>query len=147
MRSAERGQEIVERRFVGQVDNCEAQAPLVMVGVEEIVITHAGVKQVARFDARRIVIHIECRACDIDQLCARLRGIRAADGPCTHRKSLSHGSRVCDSTGIHAEKPDSSLLRDRKSTRLNSSHVEISYAVFCLKKKKKKNNTRTTESE
>src|SRR5690349_23730813 len=30
------------------------------------------------------------------------------------------------------------LLRDRKSTRLNSSHVEISYAVFCLKKKKKK---------
>src|SRR5690349_24679449 len=32
--------------------------------------------------------------------------------------------------------------RDRKSTRLNSSHVEISYAVFCLKKKKtnKRNN-------
>src|SRR5690349_23234588 len=28
--------------------------------------------------------------------------------------------------------------RDRKSTRLNSSHVEISYAVFCLKKKKRK---------
>src|SRR6267378_1205913 len=27
--------------------------------------------------------------------------------------------------------------KDRKSTRLNSSHVEISYAVFCLKKKKK----------
>ena len=27
---------------------------------------------------------------------------------------------------------------DRKSTRLNSSHVKISYAVFCLKKKKKK---------
>src|SRR5690349_23716214 len=30
---------------------------------------------------------------------------------------------------------------DRKSTRLNSSHVEISYAVFCLKKKKNKNRT------
>src|SRR5256885_12492228 len=30
---------------------------------------------------------------------------------------------------------------DRKSTRLNSSHLVISYAVFCLKKKKKKNNT------
>src|SRR5437660_7193639 len=29
--------------------------------------------------------------------------------------------------------------QDRKSTRLNSSHVAISYAVFCLKKKKKKN--------
>src|SRR5690606_26379083 len=30
--------------------------------------------------------------------------------------------------------------RDRKSTRLNSSHVKISYAVFCLKKKKKNDN-------
>src|SRR3712207_7669387 len=30
---------------------------------------------------------------------------------------------------------------DRKSTRLNSSHANISYAVFCLKKKKKNNNT------
>src|SRR3712207_7293608 len=30
-------------------------------------------------------------------------------------------------------------LRDRKSTRLNSSHANISYAVFCLKKKKKHN--------
>src|SRR5688572_31853111 len=30
---------------------------------------------------------------------------------------------------------------DRKSTRLNSSHSQISYAVFCLKKKKKKNKT------
>src|SRR5437667_5817953 len=32
-----------------------------------------------------------------------------------------------------------STLPDRKSTRLNSSHITISYAVFCLKKKKKKN--------
>src|SRR2546430_15280065 len=31
-----------------------------------------------------------------------------------------------------------SVRRDRKSTRLNSSHSQISYAVFCLKKKKKK---------
>src|SRR5690606_362521 len=30
-------------------------------------------------------------------------------------------------------------IKDRKSTRLNSSHVKISYAVFCLKKKKKQN--------
>src|SRR5207302_8735435 len=34
---------------------------------------------------------------------------------------------------------------DRKSTRLNSSHVKISYAVFCLKKKKKKKRSRTTQ--
>src|SRR3712207_7879723 len=31
---------------------------------------------------------------------------------------------------------DPGILRDRKSTRLNSSHANISYAVFCLKKKK-----------
>src|SRR3989475_2216502 len=34
---------------------------------------------------------------------------------------------------------------DRKSTRLNSSHSQISYAVFCLKKKKKKNKTEHIE--
>src|SRR5436309_13270484 len=34
--------------------------------------------------------------------------------------------------------PATQLQLDRKSTRLNSSHVKISYAVFCLKKKKKK---------
>src|SRR3712207_8991033 len=33
---------------------------------------------------------------------------------------------------------------DRKSTRLNSSHANISYAVFCLKKKNKNNTTRST---
>src|SRR5215469_17052581 len=36
---------------------------------------------------------------------------------------------------------------DRKSTRLNSSHVEISYAVFCLKKKKKKNTISSIEKK
>src|SRR5206468_10893866 len=37
--------------------------------------------------------------------------------------------------------------RDRKSTRLNSSHDQISYAVFCLKKKKKKNKTKKLKHE
>src|SRR2546421_5019461 len=36
---------------------------------------------------------------------------------------------------------------DRKSTRLNSSHDQISYAVFCLKKKKKKEKNNSTNSE
>src|SRR5207302_6000226 len=39
----------------------------------------------------------------------------------------------------------SNLGQDRKSTRLNSSHVKISYAVFCLKKKKKHHNTEIDE--
>src|SRR5699024_11393839 len=38
---------------------------------------------------------------------------------------------------LHAVDPGNGFL-DRKSTRLNSSHVSISYAVFCLKKKKRR---------
>src|SRR5688572_30899124 len=37
-------------------------------------------------------------------------------------------------------------LRDRKSTRLNSSHSQISYAVFCLKKKKKRKTNTTSNT-
>src|SRR3712207_8921846 len=36
-------------------------------------------------------------------------------------------------------------IQDRKSTRLNSSHANISYAVFCLKKKKKNKKTNKTQ--
>src|SRR5438094_4636692 len=45
------------------------------------------------------------------------------------------GSRPCSTDGARCSRPD------RKSTRLNSSHRTISYAVFCLKKKKKKIDT------
>src|SRR5690348_17469903 len=41
-------------------------------------------------------------------------------------------------TGARASEQLAGTDRDRKSTRLNSSHPSISYAVFCLKKKKKK---------
>src|SRR2546422_7819086 len=48
----------------------------------------------------------------------------------THRASLPRRSAA------------TAVGRDRKSTRLNSSHGYISYAVFCLKKKKKQKNNR-----
>src|SRR5256885_16938112 len=61
---------------------------------------------------------------------------RSRDGGCGLPDSpgagLSPGAR-----STHGE-------RDRKSTRLNSSHLVISYAVFCLKKKKKKKNRNIT---
>src|SRR2546430_4520643 len=38
------------------------------------------------------------------------------------------------------------VIEDRKSTRLNSSHSQISYAVFCLKKKKEHNDVDTMQS-
>src|SRR2546422_6615056 len=47
------------------------------------------------------------------------------------------GAIISGSSGTASEKT-AAFARDRKSTRLNSSHGYISYAVFCLKKKKKK---------
>src|SRR5207249_12276601 len=48
------------------------------------------------------------------------------------RPALLHHAPVKDGQSGDAHQPDE--RRDRKSTRLNSSHVSISYAVFCLKK-------------
>src|SRR5690554_7326099 len=51
------------------------------------------------------------------------------------------GDKQADQTYTYGYKRLSlfgALIKDRKSTRLNSSHVRISYAVFCLKKKKHK---------
>src|SRR5207244_7962517 len=56
------------------------------------------------------------------------------------RPSARRRSR-CARSWISPLRRSRSASSDRKSTRLNSSHQIISYAVFCLKKKKKKNNT------
>src|SRR5438105_13944180 len=54
-------------------------------------------------------------------------------------RSLSSGPVIASIVRVIAVNDDSVAFRgDRKSTRLNSSHEWISYAVFCLKKKKKK---------
>src|SRR5258708_25630272 len=58
-------------------------------------------------------------------------------------------SQGCDRAGVAVEggyprlrrKPQREGAEDRKSTRLNSSHQIISYAVFCLKKKRNNTNT------
>src|SRR2546427_3391222 len=52
-------------------------------------------------------------------------------------KNCCHACRICPYRSPHKL----SFISDRKSTRLNSSHSQISYAVFCLKKKKKQKNT------
>src|SRR3712207_7015823 len=50
------------------------------------------------------------------------------------RHARPFGRHACGAGAPHAE---AAARLDRKSTRLNSSHANISYAVFCLKKKKK----------
>src|SRR5207253_11188615 len=63
---------------------------------------------------------------------------RSAEGTSNYR-TLEDLNEALDSESFW--RPHRSfLVKDRKSTRLNSSHVAISYAVFCLKKKKKKKN-------
>src|SRR2546426_1920401 len=58
------------------------------------------------------------------------------------RKKRSTSSRASRSSfGRTLRTSSRSASTDRKSTRLNSSHLVISYAVFCLKKKKKKKKT------
>src|SRR2546422_6361679 len=58
----------------------------------------------------------------------------AVEGRVQLRKAGLHGPRK------RMDQRSDPLLPDRKSTRLNSSHGYISYAVFCLKKKKKTQN-------
>src|SRR5690606_42084622 len=57
----------------------------------------------------------------------------AADEPSRLGEAAMHGDEIGPRNAIAVKKDD---VADRKSTRLNSSHVKISYAVFCLKKKK-----------
>src|SRR5690554_7004650 len=62
--------------------------------------------------------------------------LRLIAGQYAYDSSLVSDDEVTLRSG--GEEVNNDLERDRKSTRLNSSHVRISYAVFCLKKKKKK---------
>src|SRR5690606_39758772 len=63
------------------------------------------------------------------QTACRDRSLHRA-GTCAVHTAFSGGCDLSDRRGPR-------VPGDRKSTRLNSSHVKISYAVFCLKKKKK----------
>src|SRR5205814_7358161 len=59
---------------------------------------------------------------------------------CLRRKGASRALKEGGVAGHLLRKLERLLAQDRKSTRLNSSHLGISYAVFCLKKKKTKIN-------
>src|SRR3989475_3993716 len=71
-------------------------------------------------------------------------GARAGDQPVARGRRAAPRPRAVDreSEALRGE-GGRDRFRDRKSTRLNSSHSQISYAVFCLKKKKKKSEHQT----
>src|SRR3712207_8677267 len=63
----------------------------------------------------------------------------AVHGPRTDEAAQCRGGALAARPGLaRGELAVPGALRDRESTRLNSSHANISYAVFCLKKKKNK---------
>src|SRR5438477_4548200 len=63
----------------------------------------------------------------------------ALDGFIRDKVEVVGGDIAENNLGFSDEEAQRIAGEDRKSTRLNSSHMSISYAVFCLKKKKKKN--------
>src|SRR5688572_31492998 len=69
----------------------------------------------------------------------RRTGHPERDGSCHSAYPIGDGGEPSLPRGRDADR------EDRKSTRLNSSHSQISYAVFCLKKKKKKKKHTTTK--
>src|SRR2546430_4335557 len=75
-------------------------------------------------------------------MCATYSARMLIPGPNTVRNSLSSACSVAAlksgaRTTFSTMSSNEGCTTDRKSTRLNSSHSQISYAVFCLKKKKK----------
>src|SRR5688572_30929361 len=73
------------------------------------------------------------------------RGSSMRPSICFTKKPIGYGTRAtaqrpfCSTSSASERLPVAmGTFLDRKSTRLNSSHSQISYAVFCLKKKKKK---------
>src|SRR5688572_32728287 len=83
----------------------------------------------------------------------RSRGLRNLIEDGVHLGHLADGAIVqqrvveCERGVAPDLRKERQLLLDRKSTRLNSSHSQISYAVFCLKKKKKKKKTKHNQDQ
>src|SRR2546426_8330002 len=68
---------------------------------------------------------------------------RGARGAGHYDETPNGGCDVGARAGVGSVATRGADRQDRKSTRLNSSHLVISYAVFCLKKKKKKKDEET----
>src|SRR5207302_10451746 len=73
-------------------------------------------------------------------LCTRVPALTGSSAKVARTRTGAAWLTISKSRGgsLRVTSKLASRAGDRKSTRLNSSHVKISYAVFCLKKKKKK---------
>src|SRR3712207_6960781 len=67
---------------------------------------------------------------------AGMLGLVGFQSACFYRYALVHRDQLVSNLNGNGRQANETILAlDRKSTRLNSSHANISYAVFCLKKK------------
>src|SRR3989475_5645884 len=100
--------------------------PLVLVSVEKVHDMHAALESGTHF-----VLNI--LSADQEALSRRFAGAESDRFRGVSYRENERGIAIIEGVVAHIE----CEKRDRKSTRLNSSHSQISYAVFCLKKKKK----------
>src|SRR2546430_12378209 len=85
--------------------------------------------------ASRFII---CAKTSSEPAAASASAMQASLPDCTTMPRISSSTATGRLGSTNMREPGARQARDRKSTRLNSSHSQISYAVFCLKKKKKK---------
>src|SRR5690606_13003831 len=112
------------REVGGALEVLEAEPGIQVIGgFSAQAITSGGVLAAGEFAqiAERFLAAVEANR-DVGAVYFSLHGAMSVEGEGDPEGYLLHRTRA-----------------NRKSTRLNSSHVKISYAVFCLKKKKKKN--------
>src|SRR5207302_11025524 len=98
---------------------CDCHSPLLCAQVSDLALTLCLLYSYSSYDAHRDLASFPTR--------------RSSDLSSPSPRAWSFGSPTKNGTSSSC-----TTSSDRKSTRLNSSHVKISYAVFCLKKKKTK---------
>src|SRR5206468_8119729 len=114
-------------------------------GLEQVRVFEKGVSTVAEEPLNYGEFRFEIR--DGDIISPRIKPTEPLKNQCRHflecvrrgKRPISSGIEGCDVVRVLEAVNRSIEYKDRKSTRLNSSHDQISYAVFCLKKKKKNN--------
>src|SRR5439155_14458190 len=104
---------------------CETDGPIAIVTIDRLDVANA----VDAETAERLIEAFEKFDADPDLSVAILTGAGGKFSAGGDLRAMMEGRGI-------TVRPDGDAPADRKSTRLNSSHVAISYAVFCLKKKK-----------
>src|SRR2546427_561283 len=115
-----------------------------LVDVDDVAVGHRLAMEKGRIGERYILGNRNLMLREVFAILSRLTGVPAPTIKLPRWGILPLAyANPCVADYVTPRPPRIPLVGDRKSTRLNSSHSQISYAVFCLKKKKKKTTTKT----